>query len=352
MTCKTERGATGARPTVPAPIDLADVVTLANDAHATPLTVLAVLPETTLQTRYFVRGYDVAGQVTERVVTRLEIATAKRIAPVRVTGPDGRPVEIAKPFGMGDFLADIMASIAKGAASPASAAAPKPAAEPQAAAQPKPASKLVWLPPDSRGESSTHCKRFAVLKTAEGMFRGVDQRSSKPQHSVRFTFPDSARQWCEDQFDLAGDGPGGPPVVAPAPVANSSGLEWISNGADKQGRPTAWASKCGRFNIWRTVEKDGTHEGVWYAVDLVTTITDCGVGGTVGPADELTRFSPNGSLDDVKEWCEDRSRFVKGTNAKGEPCLVPVGQESGAATKAEEPVLPVDVVDWTSPAGL
>jgi hypothetical protein len=329
MTCKQERGATGARPTVPAPIDLADVVTLANDAHATPLTVLAVLPETTLLTRYFVRGYDVAGQVVERVVTRLEIATAKRITPVRVVGHDGKPVEIAKPRGVLDMIAEILGKTKE----EAFLTLPEgwkftfvdQTKSPAKPAEPKPAGKLVWLPADSRGETSTHCKRFAVVKTAEGMFRGVDQRTARHQFSVRFTYRDSAQAWCEDRLEVGADATETSPTVAPAPAACVPGPEWISNGADKQGRPIAWTSKCRRFAIWPTVEKDGTHEGVYYCVDLAVNNSDCGTGGSVGQAFELCRFSPNACLDDVKRWAAERSRYTLGRDANGSPRLTLAG---------------------------
>ncbi|WP_439624142.1 hypothetical protein [Gemmata sp.] len=354
MTCKTERGATGARPKVPAPIAVGDVITLANDAHATPLTVLAIVPGSggATITRWFARGYDIAGQVVERIVSSLEIATAKRLMPLAVTGPDGKPVEVEKPLGLSEILADLVAHASKShfLTFPQDPACPK---REKTAEQPKPAGKLVWLPPDSRGETSTHCKRFAVVKTAEGMFRGVDQRSARHQFSVRFTFPDSARAWCEDQFDIAGDGPSGPPVVAPAPVANVPGLEWITNGADKQGRPTAWASKCGRFCIWPTVEKDGTYEGVWYCVDLAVNTSGCGSGGSVGQAYELCRFSPNACLDDVKRWATERSLYTLGKDAQGKPCLLLTKPSwPNGATKADEPVLPVEVQDWTDHGGM
>jgi hypothetical protein len=358
MTCKTERGATGARPTVPAPIDLADVVTLANDAHSTPLTVLAVLPETTLQTRYFVRGYDVAGQLVERVVTKFEIATAKRIAPVRVTGRDGKPVEVAKPLGVLDMIAEILGKTKEEAflTIPQGYTFTFVDETRGKTAQPKPAGKLVWLPPDSRGETSTHCKRFAVVKTAEGTFRGVDQRTARHQFSVRFTCRDSAQGWCEDRLKIAPVSEDADPTVAPAPVANGPGLEWIGNGGNAAGQATAWASKCGRFRIWPTVEKDGTHEGVWYCVDLTVNAGDCGAAGSVGQAYELCRFSPNACLDDVKRWATERNLYTLGKDALGKPCLLltkaPKVEWPNEATKAEGPVLPVEIQDWTDHGGM
>lgn len=360
MTCKTERGATGARPTVPAPIELGNVVTLANDATPSPLTVMEIIPGSASPTRFLLRGYDVMGQLVERVVTRGEIATVKRLAPLVVRDSDGKPVEVEKPRGALDLIADILGKTKE----EAFLTIPEgwkftfvdQTKSPAKPVQPKPAGKLVWLPADSRGETSTHCKRFAVVKTAEGMFRGVDQRTARHQFSVRFTYRDSAQAWCEDRLEVAAYATETPPTVAPAPTACAPGPEWISNGADKQGRPTAWASKCGRFRIWPTVEKDGTHEGVWYCVDLTVNADDCGTGWGSGQAYEVCRFSPNACLDDVKRWATERNLYTLGKDAQGKPCLLltkaPKVEWPNEATKAEGPVLPVEIQDWTDHGGM
>lgn len=160
--------------------------------------------------------------------------------------------------------------------------------EDQLSPQPKtglldiPHPELIWGPADSHGGTLTQCRRFAILVDAAGRYVATDHKHSVD--SSPFWRIDGAKQWCSARA--------GVPFILPI----VSGLKWFETGA-------GIVTEDGRFMI----HCDGREGPRYHAVDtyLETSL----------------RYSSPGSLDEVKAWCEERSKFCVAKTADSEELI-------------------------------
>ncbi len=142
--------------------------------------------------------------------------------------------------------------------------------------------------PDALEMSSD--RRFYVTKNIQcGHYHAYDGITRTI--SWHFRTIEQAKKWCEDR-------------AKPAPKLKSApGIEW-----NRANRFDATDSKCKRFRFYPEVNPAG---GISYrAADNWVKHSY-----TSGPADQSHRYSPLGTISDVKEWCEDRNEWnVNNTN--------------------------------------
>lgn len=157
---------------------------------------------------------------------------------------------------------------------------------------------LIWSPQNGRGDCATSCRRFVILRLSWcGHYQATDmaERNEKGDRvkSPHFGTIEAAKKWCEERV---------PKADAPK-IENVRGVEW-----DQTNKFGATGSVCKRFRFYMEPNPAGgmSYRGAddWVKHDY-----------TSGPADKAHRYSPLGTLDDVKEWCEDRNEWnVNNTN--------------------------------------
>lgn len=311
---------------LPARLMQGDVVTLkvSNPAHARRF----VLDVRVGDDRWVMCSQDEYGGTVSLVAREHEFATVTRLQPLTVRDADGRPVArgvaelnraIDSCFGK---LVDLMArnpfaTAAKVAAPATTSQEPEPAtpepsssgphsqsqtqeqeptanptalkpataAEPAPAPAPAPASVIQWSDPDRRGEVVSKCGRFAVIVAAHGNYRAMDNAKN---NSELFGRRSLAIDWCEAWASGSGD-------------TGGATIKWSSGSVgDGVAGAAHLISACQRFKIWRVMD------GHFYATDI--SVQGRGT-GSEGQADTVSRFSPNGTLDAAKDWCEERSEY-------------------------------------------
>lgn len=218
---------------------------------------------------------------------------------------------------------------------------------------PIPTSRLVWGPQDSRGQSLSACRNFAVLSFHKrgGLWRGADYRTRDTACSPDYSQRRAAELWCENRFSHKpgaahrGDVPpasgahdaNGQPHRATTRaerLVNHNGLEWQAGtvtvlATNVPGTTErTYRSKCGRFHVVPQFDGAGhvvkgrcdTRRGIetlYTAIDCHATLPE-------------HRYSPTGHLDDVQEWAEERSRYAVRTGLDGCEQLVRAVESASA----------------------
>ncbi len=147
--------------------------------------------------------------------------------------------------------------------------------------------QLIWGQPDANNLTRSKCGRFSVVQVRScGHYVGLDTKTH--ERSKHLATSAEAKLWCQEHA---------PKEPAPT-VKDVKGIEWIE-GTDKPYNIRCH-SACRRFNIY------GYGNGKHIAHD---TIVDQSA-PSYGPADEPHKYSPYFiSLDDAREWCEDRNEY-------------------------------------------